>query len=142
MNSDSPLDSSLLTSERETHTHTSPSLCVCVTNRDSERRRETEGKTSSADRQVVSRGLPLHTPLHPPLPISLLSVILLRSNILSLSSLLACVHWWLHVKCRVQSRLTDPLWRARGCKTGKVMSPSLAPALCHVPPLSRSCLHQ
>lgn len=42
----------------------------------------------------------------------------------SLSSLCACLLCWLHVKCQVQSQLTDLLWRVRGCKTSKAMSPA------------------
>lgn len=116
------------------------------------RKREKDRGLCCADRQMVSlavsRGLPLHTPLHPPLPISLLSVIhwalhplplslpfsFSCSHSCSLSSLHACLLCWLHVKCQVQSQLTDPLWRVRGCKTSKVMSPARSLPFSHIPP--------
>lgn len=113
---------------------------------DSQRWREKDERLLYADRQMVSltvsRGLPLHTPLHPPPPISVLPVIHCAltstpslssslssscSHSQSLSSFHACLLCWLHVKCQVRSQLTDPLWHVRWCKTSKVMS-SLPPA--------------
>lgn len=38
----------------------------------------------------------------------------------------ACLLCRLHVQCQVQSQLTDPVWRVRGRKTSKVLSPSLS----------------
>lgn len=114
---------------------------------DSQRWREKDERLLYADRQMVSLtvswGLPLHTPLHPPPPISVLPVIhcaltstpSLSSSLSSscsrsqsLSSFHACLLCWLHVKCQVRSQLTDPLWHVRWCKTSKVMS-SLPPRI-------------
>lgn len=114
------------------------SVCICIMDWVSKRWRDSV-RLWCVDRQMVSFtvswGLPLHTPLHLLLPISLLSVIhctltctpawfaILISSSHSLSSLHACLLCWLHVKCQVQSQLTDLLWHVCGCKTSKVLSP-------------------
>lgn len=68
------------------------------------------------------------TALLHPLPLSL-PLSFSCSHTSSFSSLHACLLCWLHVKCQVQSQLTDPLWHVCGCKTSKVMSPPLPPIL-------------
>lgn len=76
------------------------------------------------------------TALQHPLPLALLFPIHCSPSRF-LSSLHACLLCWLRVKCQVQSRLTGPLWRVRGCKTSKVMSPYSLP-FSHTTP----CLHR
>lgn len=108
-------------------------LCVCLdeTVKDGERRRRESvltGRWSLSSSPEVFHFTPHYTrlfssacclsftALQHPLP-------LLRLP-LFLSSLHDCLLCWLHVKCQVQSPLTGPLWRVRGCKTSKVMSPA------------------
>lgn len=55
---------------------------------------------------------------------------------LSLSSLYARLLYWLHVKCQVQSQLTDLLWHMREYNSSKAMFPTLS----RITPVSDSVL--
>lgn len=55
---------------------------------------------------------------------------------LSLSSLYARLLYWPHVKCQVQSQLTDLFWHVREYKSSKAMFPSLS----RITPVSGSVL--
>lgn len=142
INGDPLVDLSLLTWVVCVHI----SVCVWMTEWDSKRWREREeDELQCWQADGLSLCLPRSSTSQPITPASSHQLVVchsLRSNIsspfscsCSLSSLHACLLCWLHVKCQVQSGLTDPLWRVRGCKTSKVMSPARPLPFSHIPPL-------